>query len=44
MRKQGIQGRRKRRFRKTTDSNHPLPIAPNVLERKFEVDAIGDGP
>ena len=39
MRKHGIQGRRKRRFRRTTDSNHPLPIAPNVLERKFDVDA-----
>jgi putative transposase len=39
MRKNGIQGRRKRRFRRTTDSNHALPIAPNVLQRKFEVDA-----
>ena len=39
MRQNGIQGRRKRRFRRTTDSNHALPIAPNVLQRKFEVDA-----
>jgi putative transposase len=38
MRKEGIIGRRKKRFRKTTDSNHPDPIAPNVLERDFHVD------
>jgi transposase InsO family protein len=38
MRKEGIVGRRKKRFRKTTDSNHPDPIAPNVLERNFHVD------
>jgi putative transposase len=38
MRQNGIQGRRKRRFRRTTDSKHVLPIAPNVLQRKFEVD------
>ena len=29
----------KRRFRVTTDSNHSHPVAPNVLERKFEVDS-----
>jgi putative transposase len=38
MRQEGICGRKKRRFRKTTDSNHPDPIAPNVLERNFNVD------
>ena len=27
-----------RRFRKTTDSNHHLPVAQNVLARNFEVD------
>jgi transposase InsO family protein len=37
MRQEGIAGRKKRRFRKTTDSNHPDPIAPNVLERNFDV-------
>ncbi|PKN55915.1 MAG: hypothetical protein CVU56_18760 [Deltaproteobacteria bacterium HGW-Deltaproteobacteria-14] len=37
MRQAGIAGRKKRRFRKTTDSNHPHPIAPNVLERNFDV-------
>ncbi len=38
MRQQGIVARRKRRFRRTTDSNHPHPIAPNVLERNFDVE------
>ena len=37
MRREGIVARRKRRFRKTTDSNHPHPIAPNVLARNFDV-------
>jgi transposase InsO family protein len=35
MREEGIVARKKRRFRKTTDSNHPHPIAPNVLARNF---------
>ena len=38
MRQEGIVARKKRRFRKTTDSNHPHPIAPNVLERHFDVE------
>ncbi len=38
MRREGICGRKKRRFRRTTDSNHPDPIAPNTLDRNFEVD------
>ena len=37
MRQEEIAARKKRRFRKTTDSNHPHPIAPNVLERHFDV-------
>lgn len=37
MRENGIAGRKKRRFRCTTDSNHAHPIAPNHLERKFDV-------
>ncbi len=36
MREGNIAARRKRRFRRTTDSNHPHPIAPNVLDRQFE--------
>lgn len=39
MRQNGIQARRKRRFRRTTDSNHSNPIAPNVVERQFEPEA-----
>ena len=39
MRELGIRSRRKRRFKATTDSGHKLPVADNVLDRKFEVDA-----
>jgi putative transposase len=39
MRENGLRGRCKRRFVHTTDSKHALPIAPNVLERCFTVDA-----
>jgi putative transposase len=37
MRQEGIVAKKKRRFRRTTDSNHPDPIAPNILARDFEV-------
>ena len=39
MRERGIEARRKRRFRRTTDSNHTMPIAPNVLARQFDAKA-----
>jgi transposase InsO family protein len=39
MRENGIQARRKRRFRRTTDSKHSNPIAPNVLARQFTTTA-----
>jgi transposase InsO family protein len=39
MRENGLEARRKRRFRKTTDSKHSHPIAPNLVARKFEVTA-----
>jgi putative transposase len=40
MQKHGIQARGKRKFRvTTTDSRHNLPVAPNVLDRKFIVAA-----
>jgi len=40
MRQHGIRARGKRPFRvTTTDSNHALPIAPNVLARNFTVAA-----
>lgn len=37
MRQNEIAPRRKRKFVATTDSKHNLPIAPNVLDRQFEV-------
>jgi putative transposase len=39
MRELGLEGRRKRRFRATTDSRHRFPVAPNLLMRDFEVEA-----
>jgi transposase InsO family protein len=36
MREKGIVGRQKRRFRRTTDSTHANPIAPNVVQRQFD--------
>ena len=38
MHQAGIVARKKRRFRRTTDSNHPHPIAPNILDRNFDVE------
>jgi putative transposase len=38
MQKHGIRARGKRRFKVTTDSNHDLPIAANVLDRQFAAD------
>jgi transposase InsO family protein len=35
MRENGLEGRRKRRFKRTTDSKHDGPIAPNLLARDF---------
>jgi transposase InsO family protein len=36
MRENGLKGRQKRRFCRSTDSRHSLPIAPNVLARNFD--------
>ena len=36
MREAGIAAKTKRKFRQTTDSNHALPVAENVLDRQFE--------
>lgn len=38
MREAGIAAQTKRKFRQTTDSNHPHPVAKNVLDRDFEPD------
>ena len=35
MRENGIRGRHKRRYKATTDSQHTLPVAANLLERNF---------
>lgn len=39
MRQLGLAARQRRRFARTTDSRHELPIAANVLERVFETNA-----
>jgi transposase InsO family protein len=36
MREKGIVARQKRRFRRTTDSKHSNPVAPNIVQRDFE--------
>lgn len=36
MREAGIAAKTKRKFRQTTDSNHALAVAANVLDRQFE--------
>jgi len=35
MKQHGIRARGKRKFKVTTDSNHSLPVAPNLLARNF---------
>lgn len=37
MQQHGIRAKGKRRFKVTTDSKHDLPIAPNLLDRQFNV-------
>jgi transposase InsO family protein len=39
MRELGLMPKRQRLFKVTTDSNHVLPVAPNVVQRAFTVDA-----
>jgi transposase InsO family protein len=38
MREAGIAAKTKRKFRRTTDSDHGLPVAENVLDRDFDPD------
>jgi transposase InsO family protein len=35
MRKNGLRARQKRRFKRTTDSHHAWPVAPNLLDQDF---------
>jgi transposase InsO family protein len=37
MRREGIVAKRRKKFRITTDSKHPDPIAPNILNREFDI-------
>lgn len=37
MKKANVSVKRRKKFKKTTDSKHNLPIAPNLLKREFEV-------
>lgn len=37
MRQAGLRCKTRRRFRATTNSNHTLPVAPNRLDRQFQV-------
>jgi len=39
MHEHGLQARRPKRYRHTTDSEHSLPVAPNLLERRFDAEA-----
>ena len=36
MREAGIAAKTRRKFRQTTDSNHSMPVAENVLDREFD--------
>jgi transposase InsO family protein len=42
MRKQGIQAKGRRKWVKTTDSGHNLPVAKNVLARNFTANKAGE--
>jgi len=39
MRQIGLKAKAPRRFKLTTDSRHSFPVAPNVLNRNFDIDA-----
>jgi transposase InsO family protein len=39
MRKAQVAVKHRKKFKITTESNHKLPIAPNLLERRFEVNS-----
>lgn len=39
MRKNGIRSKIRKKYKATTDSNHNLPVADNLLDRNFSTDA-----
>jgi transposase InsO family protein len=38
MRENGLFAKSRRKFKATTDSNHALPVAPNLLEQRFDAE------
>jgi len=40
MHEMGIRARSRKRFQKTTDSNHSNPVSPNLLNRNFSVEKV----
>ena len=38
MRENGPKARQKRRFKRTTDSEHSWPVAPNIIDQDFAAD------
>lgn len=40
MRTLGLQAQRKQRFQRTTESDHPLPVAANVVARQFAIEQL----
>jgi putative transposase len=39
MRENGLKARQRRRFKRTTDSLHAFPVAPNLIEQDFSAEA-----
>jgi transposase InsO family protein len=39
MQEQGLRARERRTYKCTTNSDHALPVAPNLLDRRFDADA-----
>lgn len=38
MRENGLNARQKRRFKRTTDSHHAFPVAPNLIDQDFSAE------
>lgn len=38
MRENGVFSRQRRKYKATTNSNHRLPVAPNLLDQDFTAD------
>ena len=41
MRANGLNARQKRKYSKTTDSNHTLPVSENILNQEFHAEKAG---